>query len=87
MQIHEVSPQEMPSESSDSEQEHLYTCRESSTSKVATAKVRINNVEIKMIIDTGRGRSRIFRMLVKNFVHEYLGGISYYTDTNFLFGK
>ena len=51
--IHKVSPQETPSESSDSKQEHLYTCRESSTSKVPATKVRINNVEIKMIIDTG----------------------------------
>ncbi len=39
--------------SSSSEDEHLYTCVDSKTTKMPSTKVKINNVHVRMIIDTG----------------------------------
>lgn len=51
--IQQVAPEDISSKSSSSEDEHLYTCQESTTFKMPSTKVKINNAHFKMVIDTG----------------------------------
>ncbi len=41
------------SESSSSEDKYLYACRTNKSSKMPSVKVKLNNVRVKMLIDTG----------------------------------
>ena len=53
--IQRVKPENetVSSESSTSEDKHLYACHNTKSSKVLSAKVKINKVRVKMLIDTG----------------------------------
>ena len=53
--IQRVKPdsEAVSSESSSSEDEYLYACRTNESSKMPSVKVKLNNVRVKMLIDTG----------------------------------
>ena len=53
--IQRVKPdsEAVSSESSSSEDEYLYACRTNKSSKMPSVKVKLNNVRVKMLIDTG----------------------------------
>jgi hypothetical protein len=68
--IQRVKPENetVSSESSTSEDEYLYACHTNTLSKMPSVKVKLNNVRVKLLIDTGASIN-IIDKLTPSYLH------------------